>query len=369
MTGNIAAEIEAGALLFTSIATADIDVAIERIDLSDWLFELPSAEYEYCSADHIACGTTLSPEGRRMSINVEAIGNDVLVQHYIEEATSPLACRVVSISDLFHRLGQATIGIVWDFSVEPLAEGQCRFTNRIFGHATPELYALFAENGVALAAAAAQMQALTDAHNQGETPRFAANIAERASGQSPQRSPVPALGLEAPILVESHCTAVVHAPIERLDLPAWVFSLSDSEYQACSVAHYAAGASRIEDGRRLSINVEKPDSLLIQKYQEVDSTRDRCRVVSPRSDLFGPAGRSTLHVTWDISLRPLAADTCELLNLVELRTTPEFEAALEASGAPIEAVKAQLLAVLAAHNEEETPKFAADMARTPRPLR
>lgn len=103
MTGNIAAEIEAGALLFTSIATADIDVAIERIDLSDWLFELPSAEYEYCSADHIACGTTLSPEGRRMSINVEAIGNDVLVQHYIEEATSPSACRVVSISDLFHR--------------------------------------------------------------------------------------------------------------------------------------------------------------------------------------------------------------------------------------------------------------------------
>lgn len=362
MAGDIAADTRTD-LLFESVATADIDIAFEKIDLTNWLFELPSAEYEYCSADHIACATTLTADGRRMSINVEAIGGDVLVQHYVEETASASACRVASTSDLFHSLGQATIGIIWEFSVEPLGAGRSRFTNRILGQATPELLALFADNNVPIAEAAARMQVLTDAHNQGETPKFAENVADRADGRIPQRRSVPPLDPDAPTLVVSQCAAVVEAPLDQLDLPAWLFSLSDSEYQACSVAHYAAGANRLEDGRRLSVNVEKPGSLLIQKYQEVDSTRYHCRVVSPRSDVFGAAGRSTLHVTWDISLRPLSERSCELVNLVELRVTPEFDASLEASGAPLEAVTSQLLTVLAAHNQEETPKFAADMTR------
>ena len=35
-------------------------------------------------------------------------------------------------------------------------------------------------------------------------------------------------------VVESSFSAVIHAPIEKVDIPDWCFSLPDSEYQACS---------------------------------------------------------------------------------------------------------------------------------------
>ena len=57
-------------------------------------------------------------------------------------------------------------------------------------------------------------------------------------------------------LVESSFSATINAPIELIDIPAWCFSLPDSEYQACSPAHFAAGATATPEGRRMSINVE-----------------------------------------------------------------------------------------------------------------
>ncbi|PWR24145.1 hypothetical protein [Zavarzinia aquatilis] len=359
----------AGALpeLFTSIATAEIDVAFDRIDLTDWVFGLSSAEYEMCSADHIACASTTAPDGRRLSINVEAIGGDVLIQRYVEDVSSPSLCRLRSTSDLLHRLGPATIGIVWEFSVEALAGNRCRFTNRIVGSATPELLDLFERNAVPLSAAAAQMQSLTDVHNAGETPWFARNIAAKARGAAGEGRPVPPLDLDAPLIGVSRCTAPVDVAIDDIDLSAWLFSLTDADYRACSVAHIAAGGNVMADGRRFSLNVERPRSLLVQKYQEVESGRTLCRVVSPRSDMFTPQGRSSLHVTWELRLAPTGPDSCALTNLVELRSTPEFEAGLAAAGLSMETVKPPLLAALSAHNAEETPNFAADLSMKVRP--
>src|SRR5262245_28844889 len=57
-------------------------------------------------------------------------------------------------------------------------------------------------------------------------------------------------------LVESSFSATINAPIERVDIPSWCFSLPESEYQACSPAHCSAGATTASDGRRMSINVE-----------------------------------------------------------------------------------------------------------------
>ncbi len=62
--------------------------------------------------------------------------------------------------------------------------------------------------------------------------------------------------MEDSTLVDSSFSATIHAPIEKVDIPAWCFTLPDSEYQACSPAHYAAGATISPDGRRMSINVE-----------------------------------------------------------------------------------------------------------------
>ncbi|WP_226582596.1 hypothetical protein [Acuticoccus sediminis] len=44
---------------------AEVDVAIEKIDIADWLFNLPEAEYNRCcSPDHIGAGTTATDDGR-----------------------------------------------------------------------------------------------------------------------------------------------------------------------------------------------------------------------------------------------------------------------------------------------------------------
>jgi hypothetical protein len=47
---------------------------LEKVDIADWLFNLPDAEYQRCSPAHIAAGHTTTDDGRPMSINVETIG-------------------------------------------------------------------------------------------------------------------------------------------------------------------------------------------------------------------------------------------------------------------------------------------------------
>jgi hypothetical protein len=61
-------------LLSTDAATAVINAPIARVDIADWLFLLPDAEYQRCApGQHIAAGVTTTDDGRPMSINVEQI--------------------------------------------------------------------------------------------------------------------------------------------------------------------------------------------------------------------------------------------------------------------------------------------------------
>ena len=58
-----------------------IAVPIEKIDIAEWLFNLPEAEYQRCCApDHISCGATITDDGTRMSINVEMVGQTLMIQ-------------------------------------------------------------------------------------------------------------------------------------------------------------------------------------------------------------------------------------------------------------------------------------------------
>jgi hypothetical protein len=49
--------------------------------------------------------------------------------------------------------------------------------------------------------------------------------------------------MEGHVIVDSSFSAVINAPLERIDMPAWCFSLPDEEYQGCSPAHFAAVAT------------------------------------------------------------------------------------------------------------------------------
>jgi hypothetical protein len=89
-------------ILSKSAYTAVINAPIDRVDIADWLLNLPEAEYQRCAPpDHIAAGYTTTDDGRPRSINVEQIGEGLVIQHYIGEITEKHRCHMVSISDVF----------------------------------------------------------------------------------------------------------------------------------------------------------------------------------------------------------------------------------------------------------------------------
>src|SRR6516165_4749078 len=93
------------------------------------------------------------------------------------------------------------------------------------------------------------------------------------------------------VLVESEKTAMIHAPVERVDIADWLLHLPDAEYQRCAPPdHVAAGTTTTDDGRPMSINVEViGGSLVVQHYGAEIHDPPHCRRVS-LSDVHTPAG-------------------------------------------------------------------------------
>jgi hypothetical protein len=71
--------------LVESSFSATINAPIEQVDIPSCCFSLPESEYQGCSPAHCSAGATTTPDGRRMSINVEILGGSLMVQHYVEE--------------------------------------------------------------------------------------------------------------------------------------------------------------------------------------------------------------------------------------------------------------------------------------------
>lgn len=164
-------------------------------------------------------------------------------------------------------------------------------------------------------------------------------------------------------IVDSSFTATIHAPLEKIDIPAWCFSLSEQEYQGCSPAHLAAGFTTAPDGRRMSINVEIiGGSLMVQHYVETLGRKDHL-ILESVSDVFTPSGRTTIHVHWEMSVKPLESGICEFTNRVRSTATPEFKTFLDRQGIPFDVFRAQRQPMSIAHNRGETPLFAASIER------
>ncbi|WP_263410902.1 hypothetical protein [Terriglobus tenax] len=166
--------------LSNSTVTAIMNVPIEKVNIADWLFTLPDAEYQRCSTAHIAAGTTTTDDGRPMSINVETIGDALVVQHYVAETREPTLCRMVSISDAITKNGRTKVKVEWTLSARKIDDQTSEYTNHIHASATDEFLAFIQEHGVTLEQAAAARQAASDSHNHEETPNFAASIERHA---------------------------------------------------------------------------------------------------------------------------------------------------------------------------------------------
>jgi len=164
-------------------------------------------------------------------------------------------------------------------------------------------------------------------------------------------------------LVNSSFSAIVNAPIEKIDIPTWCFSLPEAEYQACSPAHCSAGVTTAPDGRRMSINVEVlGGSPIVQHYVEDVSRPDHLRLVS-NSDVFTPTGRIKVGVIWDLSVKKIDDHSCEFTNTVHSSATPELLEFLARQGIPWEVFKAARKPISEAHNRQETPLFAKSIER------
>jgi len=169
--------------------------------------------------------------------------------------------------------------------------------------------------------------------------------------------------MEDNILVQSSFSATIHAPIEKVDIPTWCFTLPEAEYQACSPAHCSAGSTTAPDGRRMSINVEVlGGSMMVQHYIEEIGQPDHLRLVSD-SDVFTPAGRTKIGVIWDLAVRKVDEQTCEFINTVQSCFTPELTDFLAKQGIPLDVFRAGRKPISEAHNHQETPLFAKSIER------
>jgi putative intracellular protease/amidase len=161
----------------------------------------------------------------------------------------------------------------------------------------------------------------------------------------------------------STATAIVHVPIEKVNIADWLLHLPDAEYQRCSHAHIAAGSSTSDDGRPMSINVETiGDAFVVQHYVAELREPHFCRMVSI-SDSISPAGRTKLQVVWELSVKKIDERTCEYTNRIHSTANDQTLAFLKEHNIPLESARAARQQASHAHNLEETPKFAKSIER------
>jgi hypothetical protein len=163
-----------------SIVKAIINAPIEKVNIADWLFNLPDEEYQRCSTAHVAAGFTRTLDGEPMSINVETIGGALIIQHYVATEYRADYCRMLSVSDAISANGRSKVQVLWELKATKLDDNTCEYTNEIHATATPEFFEFIKMHNITLAQAAHDRQVVSDAHNHEETPLFAKSIEKKA---------------------------------------------------------------------------------------------------------------------------------------------------------------------------------------------
>jgi hypothetical protein len=122
----------------------------------------------------------------------------------------------------------------------------------------------------------------------------------------------------------SHTAHVtLDAPSDEIDLEAWLFGLSDADYQACAKGHHGAGVFTDEHGRGM-VNVESIGGYLIVQH-------NRC-VRADRSivEMYSSASRVYLFhlvpvavaVRWTLEVKPKAAAASAFFCTVGVKLPP-----------------------------------------------
>jgi hypothetical protein len=170
--------------------------------------------------------------------------------------------------------------------------------------------------------------------------------------------------LQDKVLSNSAYSHVIHAPIDKVDIAGWLFSLPEAEYcRCCPPDHISCGTTSTDDGKAMSINVEMiGKTLMIQHYVAETATPALCRMVSV-SDAFTPNGRTRVQVIWTLSVKRIDDRTCEYTNSVVAHPTSEFMDFIATHKISFEDAAAARQHDGGDHNRRETPLFAASIER------
>lgn len=107
-----------------------------------------------------------------MSINVETIGEALMVQHFVAEVGKPHFCRLNSISDAITMKGRTKVHLVWELSAKKIDDHTCEYSNHIHATATDEFLAFVEKNGLTFEQARTARQKASNSHNREETTNF-----------------------------------------------------------------------------------------------------------------------------------------------------------------------------------------------------
>jgi hypothetical protein len=174
-------------LLAQSTVTSEIVAPTTEINITDWLFHIDEFEYNNCtpkSKAHISAGFTHAPDGKMMSINVEFVAGALFIQHYVEDISERLRCRIKSKSTLLLNNVFTTVGVTWELIAKPRGGERHEFANSVWVHTTKEFEALMKAQQIPFDELRKNVQAGVDAHNAEEAPEFAASIQRKALKES-----------------------------------------------------------------------------------------------------------------------------------------------------------------------------------------
>jgi len=156
-----------------------------------------------------------------------------------------------------------------------------------------------------------------------------------------------------PISHTAHVT--LNASSDEIDLEAWLFGLSDADYQACAKGHQGAGVFADQQGRGM-INVESiGGNLIVQHYRSVRADRSAVEMYSRASRVYLfhllPV---VARVRWTLEVSP------------ETPTASDFACTVQVDRSRILGSLARLSLLsdfLERHVDEEAAGFAADITR------
>ena len=154
--------------LFQTVCEASVKAPKEAFNLHDWVFTLSDRDYQTTARGHIGAGSSIHTDGTQTSVNVESVGGNLLVQHYVAEVKEPDYVKMVSMSDLWlMKLVHVVVKVTWEMRLISVSDSECKFQNTVL---------VEHPNFIIRAVSSVLGGFFVGRHNIEETPLFAENL-------------------------------------------------------------------------------------------------------------------------------------------------------------------------------------------------